>query len=155
MFYGRYEHNIDAKGRMTVPSNFRDQTPEDVVYVTKGLDGNLMAYPKPAFDLIADSLNRNSMTDPNLRAFRREILGNTAELTYDTVGRVLIPAFLRKFARIDSDVVIIGVGDSFEIWSPSSLSEEESPEADPKANSDRWAAFNISTRGDNGSGTRG
>ena len=147
MFYGRYEHNIDAKGRMTVPSIYRDQTPGNVVFITKGLDGNLMAYPKPAFEIIAQTVSSKSLTDPGVRSFKREILGYTAELAYDTAGRILIPSFLRKFAGIEDQVVIVGVGDSFEVWSPERLAAKEEAFADPQANQDRWAAFDISTRG--------
>ena len=147
MFYGRFEHNIDKKGRMTVPSNYREQTSGDLVCVTKGLDGNLMAYSKDKFDIIADSINSQSITDPLLRSMRREILGGSAELTYDTVGRILIPTHLRKFAGIEEKVVIIGVGDSFEIWAPERLDAEENANNDPKANAERWAMFNINTRG--------
>jgi MraZ protein len=115
--------------------------------VTKGLDGNLMAYSKDKFDIIADSINSQSITDPLLRSMRREILGGSAELTYDTVGRILIPTHLRKFAGIEEKVVIIGVGDSFEIWAPERLDAEENANGDPKANAERWAMFNINTRG--------
>lgn len=148
MFYGRYEHNIDAKGRMTVPSSYREQTPGDLVFITKGLDGNLMAYDKPTFNRIAKEVSNKSLTDPNVRSFKREILGYTAELTYDTAGRILIPSFLRKFAGIEDQVVIVGVGDSFEVWSPGRLAEKEEAFADPDANIDRWAAFDISSRGE-------
>ncbi|HQN68616.1 MAG TPA: division/cell wall cluster transcriptional repressor MraZ [Anaerolineaceae bacterium] len=147
MFYGRFEHNIDTKGRMTVPSIYRDQTPGNVVFITKGLDGNLMAYPKPAFEIIAQTVSSKSLTDPGVRSFKREILGYTAELAYDTAGRILIPSFLRKFAGIEDQVVIVGVGDSFEVWSPDRLAAKEEVFADPEANQDRWVAFDISTRG--------
>ena len=135
MFYGRFEHNIDKKGRMTVPSNYREQTIGDLVCVTKGLDGYLMAYSKDKFDIIADSINSQSITDPLVRS------------TYDTVGRILIPTHLRKFAGIEEKVVIIGVGDSFEIWAPERLDAEENVNGDPKANAERWAMFSINTRG--------
>lgn len=147
MFYGRHEHNIDAKGRMTVPSVYREQTPGDVVFVTKGLDGNLMAYARAEFESVANSVSGKSFTDPDVRSFKREILGFTAELTYDTAGRILLPSFLRKFAGIENQVVIIGVGDSFEVWSPDRLAAREAGNDDPNANNDRWAAFDITTRG--------
>ena len=147
MFYGRYEHNIDAKGRMTVPSIYRDQTPGNVVFITKGLDGNLMAYPKPAFEIIAQTVSSKSLTDPGVRSFKREILGYTAELAYDTAGRILIPAYLREFANIEDQVVIVGVGDSFEIWSPEELAKIEEDSADSEANQDYWSELDLSTRG--------
>jgi len=147
MFYGRYEHNIDAKGRMTVPSNYRDQTPGNLVFITKGLDGNLMAYPKPTFEIIAQTVSSKSLTDPGVRSFKREILGYTAELAYDTAGRILIPAYLREFANIEDQVVIVGVGDSFEIWSPEELAKNEEDSADSEANQDYWSELDLSTRG--------
>ena len=147
MFYGRFEHNIDKKGRMTVPSSYREQTVGDLVCVTKGLDGNLMAHSKDKFDVISNSISEMSITDPLLRALRRDILGGTYELPYDTAGRILIPTDLRNFAGIDEKVVIIGVGDSFEIWSFERLKAEEDLDNDPKAKAERYKMFNISTRG--------
>ena len=147
MFYGRFSHNIDKKGRMTVPSSFRDETPHGVVCVTKGLDGNLMAYAKETFDFYAQSMNSISITDPNMRSFRREVLGSTAELAYDTAGRVLIPLHLRKLAGIEDDVTIIGVGDSFEIWDPKRLHAFENA-TDPELQAKAWSSLHITpTRG--------
>ncbi|HNX46137.1 MAG: division/cell wall cluster transcriptional repressor MraZ [Anaerolineaceae bacterium] len=146
MFYGRFEHNIDPKGRMTVPAAYRDQTPSGV-FVTLGLDGNLMAYAKEKYGLIADSLNAITITDPDSRALRRRILGNTADLTFDSAGRILIPAYLRKYAKIENEVTIVGVGDSFEIWSPELLQAKEGPLEEAGDDGDRWLAFDITTRG--------
>lgn len=146
MFYGRFEHNIDAKGRLTIPSSFREQTPGGV-YITKGLDSNLMAYSKAVYETIAKSLNAISITDPRSRSMRREILGNTAELSFDSAGRILIPAYLRQIAHLDSEVIIVGVGDGFEIWSKELLFIEDAKNSDPEVNNGNWSAFDISGRG--------
>jgi MraZ protein len=146
MFYGRFVHNIDAKGRLTVPASYRDETPGGI-FVTWGMDGNLMAFAKDKYSRIADSLNSLSITDPESRTLRRRILGNTAELTFDTAGRVLIPTYLRNYAHIDSDVVIVGMGDFFEIWDPDRLIDKDDSGSDLEADSSRFAAFNINTRG--------
>jgi MraZ protein len=143
MFYGRSEYNIDKKGRMTVPSKYRDETPDGVV-VTKGLDGNLMVYAKETFDIFAESMNSISVTDPNLRSFRREILGNSAELTYDSAGRILIPSHLRKLAGIEDNVMIVGGGQYFEIWDLDRLKAYEA-HSDPEAQAKAWASLNITT----------
>jgi len=143
MFYGRSAYNIDKKGRMTVPSKYREETPDGVV-VTKGLDGNLMVYAKETFDIFAESMNNISVTDPNLRSFRREILGNSAELTYDSAGRILIPLHLRKLAGIEENVMIVGVGQYFEIWDQNRLQEYET-KSDPEAQAKAWASLNITT----------
>lgn len=143
MFYGRSAYNIDKKGRMTVPSKYRDEAPDGVV-VTKGLDGNLMAFAKEAFEIFAESMNSISVTDPNLRSFRREILGNSAELTYDSAGRILIPLHLRKLARIEENVMIIGSGEYFEIWDLDRHQEREA-NSDPESQAKAWASLNITT----------
>ena len=131
---------------MTVPSKYREETPDGVV-VTKGLDGNLMVYAKETFDIFAESMNNISVTDPNLRSFRREILGNSAELTYDSAGRILIPLHLRKLAGIEENVMIVGVGQYFEIWDQNRLQEYET-KSDPEAQAKAWASLNITaTRG--------
>ena len=143
MFYGRSAYNIDKKGRMTVPSKYREESPDGVV-VTKGLDGNLMVYAKETFDIFAESMNGISVTDPNLRSFRRDILGNSAELTYDSAGRILIPLHLRKLAGIEENVMIIGSGDYFEIWDLERLEAYEA-NRDPEAQANAWASLNITT----------
>ena len=131
---------------MTVPSKYREETPDGVV-VTKGLDGNLMVYAKETFDIFAESMNNISVTDPNLRSFRREILGNSAELTYDSAGRILIPLHLRKLAGIEENVMIVGGGQYFEIWDQNRLQEYET-KSDPEAQAKAWASLNITaTRG--------
>ncbi len=147
MFYGRYEHNIDAKGRMTVPSIYRDNTPGNVVFVTIGFDGNLVAYSRSGFEVFAQAIIAKSFTDPRVRKFKRKFLGYSAELNYDTAGRILIPAYLREFANIEDQVVIVGVGDSFEIWSPEELAKIEEDSADSEANQDYWSELDLSTRG--------
>jgi len=128
---------------MTVPSKYREETPDGVV-VTKGLDGNLMVYAKETFDIFAESMNNISVTDPNLRSFRREILGNSAELTYDSAGRILIPLHLRKLAGIEENVMIVGGGQYFEIWDQNRLQKYETM-SDPEAQAKAWASLNITT----------
>jgi len=145
MFYGRSRYTIDKKGRMTIPSGFRDDSPNGVV-VTKGLDGNLMAYAKEVFDSYADSMNSLSLTDPNMRSLRRELLGNSKELIYDAAGRVLIPLNLRKLAGIEDEVMILGVGNSLEIWDINRLAEFEEAHSDPEAQAIAWATLDISIK---------
>ncbi len=146
MFFGQFEHNIDAKGRLTVPSSFREQAPEGI-FLTNGFDANLIAYPKPYYERIAETLSALSITDPQSRALRRLIFAHTAELNYDTAGRILIPSYLREIAKMNSSVMMVGIGDSFELWSAEKWSEQTVTMQDPEANSNRWASIDISTRG--------
>ncbi|HOG58476.1 MAG TPA: division/cell wall cluster transcriptional repressor MraZ [Anaerolineaceae bacterium] len=146
MFVGQFDHNIDAKGRLTVPSNFREQAPEGF-FVTKGFDSNLIAYPRDVYEYMAANINGLSVTDPESRTLRRMFFSNTVALAYDTAGRILLPAFLREAAQITSACKLIGNGDNFEIWSMELWLQENERNASDEMNSSRWAKFNISTRG--------
>lgn len=75
------------------------------------------------------------------------MFANTAELNFDTAGRILIPTYLRDNAKIVSSVVLVGIGDSFEIWSAELWAEQAESINDSEANSNRWASIDISTRG--------
>lgn len=147
MFFGQFAHSIDPKGRITIPANFREQT-LDGVFVTEGFDQNLSVYSKPHFEHIAANLARTSITNARSRELRRKIFSNSAELSYDSAGRILVPARLREMANIKGTVVIVGIGDSFELWSEEDWKAQEAKLNDPEADSSRWEAFNISTRGD-------
>ncbi len=147
MFFGQYEHNLDAKGRMTIPANFREQTLEGV-FVTEGFDHNLSVYSKKDFEAIASNLSKTSITNSASRELRRKIFSNSAELAYDPAGRILIPARLREMAGIKSTVVIVGIGDSFELWAVEAWKAQELRLNDPNADENRWQAFDLTTRGE-------
>lgn len=146
MFFGQFVHNIDAKGRLTIPSAFREQL-SGGVFVTNGFDANLIAYSKPYYEQIASTLSSLSITDAESRSLRRLMFANTAELNFDTAGRILIPTYLRDNAKIVSSVVLVGIGDSFEIWSAELWAAQAESINDSEANSNRWASIDISTRG--------
>ncbi len=146
MFVGQFDHNIDAKGRLTVPSNFREQAPEGF-FVTKGFDSNLIAYPRAVYEHMAETINGLSVTDPESRALRRMFFSNTVELSYDTAGRILLPAFLREAAQISTVCKLVGNGDNIEIWAMELWQVENQKNGGADTNSSRWATYNISTRG--------
>ena len=147
MFFGQHTHNLDAKGRMTIPANFREQTLEGV-FVTEGFDHNLSVYSKKDFAAIASNLSKTSLTNPASRELRRKIFSNSAELSYDPAGRILVPARLRDMAGIKSSVVIVGIGDSFELWAVEAWKAQELRLNDPNADENRWQAFDLTTRGE-------
>lgn len=144
MFFGQYEHTIDAKGRLTIPSQFRELVTNGV-YVTQGFDFNLTVYPKDLFEKISEKINKLSFTDSDARSLRRFIFANTAKLEFDTAGRILIPVFLKEMAGIDSVVIIVGTGDNFEIWSPENWAKQIKNMNNPEANISRWDAMELST----------
>jgi MraZ protein len=118
MFLGRYHHTIDGKGRLTVPARYRDLLAADGAYLTQGFDQNINVYPPQIFERISIRVNRLNMTDPSTRSLRRMMFSNAEHVTLDKAGRILIPQFLREEISLDSEAVIVGMGDYFEIWSP-------------------------------------
>ncbi len=116
MFIGEYLHSIDAKGRVIIPSKFRDELGDNFV-VTKGLDNCLFVYPKTEWISFENKLKQLPLTSRDARAFVRLFFAGATECELDKQGRVIIPLNLRDHSKIDKDVVIIGVSNRVEIWS--------------------------------------
>lgn len=113
---GEYNHTVDAKGRLIVPSKFREQLGEEFV-VTKGLDGCLFAYENSEWKALEEKLHTLPLTNANARKFSRFFLAGATVCEVDKQGRILLPSVLRDFAKIDKDAVLVGVGSRIEIWS--------------------------------------
>ncbi len=146
MFVGQFEHNIDEKGRLTIPSRYRELLDEGA-YITQGLDKNVMVLPESLFQRLSKSVNEKSMTDPTARLFRRLIFANAFQAEVDKAGRILLPQVLRQDNDLDGSVVISGAGDWFEIWSRPCWSEQQAKMRDVEANEQRFAALDLSVRG--------
>ena len=116
MFMGEYNHTVDAKGRLIVPSKFREQLGDEFV-VTKGLDGCLFVYENTEWKALEEKLHALPLTNANARKFSRFFLAGATTCEVDKQGRILLPAVLREFAKIDKDAVLVGVGRRIEIWS--------------------------------------
>jgi MraZ protein len=116
MFTGEYKHTMDDKGRLTMPSKFREPL-GDWLMVTKGLDGCLFVYTKEEWTVLEEKLKKLPFTNSNARAFARFIFGGAAESELDKQGRILLSGHLREYAGINKDVIIVGVGTRIEIWS--------------------------------------
>ena len=116
MFMGEYNHTIDAKGRLIVPSKFRE-TLGDTFVVTKGLDGCLFVYDNQEWNAFEEKLKSLPITNKEARQFARFFLAGAAEVEVDKQGRILVPNILREFAQINKEVVLIGVASRIEIWS--------------------------------------
>lgn len=116
MFMGEYNHTVDAKGRLIVPSKFREQLGDEFV-VTKGLDGCLFVYPNEEWKNIEDKFRNVPLTTKDARKFSRFFFAGAASCEVDKQGRILIPNVLREFAELQKDVVSVGVLNRIEIWS--------------------------------------
>jgi MraZ protein len=145
MFFGRYYHNLDDKGRLTIPARFRELLLPDGAYVMQGFDQNLMVLPSAAFEAFSHNINQTSMTDPKSRQLRRLVFSTADRVEFDRAGRILIPQFLRQAAGIGSNVVVVGAGRYFEIWSPESWGVQEELLQDPQANAERFSDFPLTS----------
>lgn len=115
MFIGEYQHSIDAKGRIIIPSKFREELGFKFI-LTKGLDNCLFIYPMEEWRSFEEKLKQLPLTSKDARAFVRHFFSGAIECEVDKQGRITIPQNLRDHARIEKDVVAIGVSTRVEIW---------------------------------------
>ena len=115
MLIGEYEHSLDAKGRLIMPSKLRQDMGEKFI-VTKGLDGCLFAFSQEEWLNFETKLKALPLSDRNARNFVRFFLSGATECELDKQGRFLIPNNLRNSAGLEKEVIIIGVGTRLEIW---------------------------------------
>ncbi len=115
MFIGEYEHTLDAKGRIIIPSKFREKLGDEFV-MTKGLDSCLFVYPKSEWSILEEKLKTLPLTNKDARAFIRFFFAGASECNLDKQGRVTIPSNLRKHSKLDKEAVVIGVSTRMEIW---------------------------------------
>jgi MraZ protein len=118
MFIGEYQHAIDNKNRMIIPSKFREELGDKFV-LTKGLDGCLYAYPLCEWKIMEEKLKKLPLTSRDARAFVRFFFSGANEIDIDKQGRALIPQSLMEYAGIEKEIVSIGVSTRIEIWSKS------------------------------------
>ncbi len=117
---GSYQHNIDAKGRLTVPVKLREQL-GDSFYLTKGIDGCIFVYPEKEWEMFLEELCNKPISQA--AALQRHFIANSALVETDSMGRILIPKNLREYASLEKDTMFLGVGKRGEIWSSQKLEE--------------------------------
>lgn len=120
MWQGQWEHAIDAKGRTSVPSRFRDvlsASKEEGLVITSGLEPCLVAYPLSEWRAFEEKLSRLPRFDPHVVKLRRIYVSAAVETPIDSQGRVLIPPTLRAYAALEKDVLWAGMGRYAELWS--------------------------------------
>ena len=116
MLAGEYAHNLDPKGRLTIPSKFRKVLGSQFI-VTKGLDQCLFIYPEEEWKRMEEKLREMPLTTNQVaRKFTRFMLGSAVEGGLDKQGRILLPTPLKTYAGLDKEVVLVGVMDRIEIW---------------------------------------
>ena len=118
MYFGYYEHVLDDKGRLVLPPKLRQGLSEgSLLYILKGFDGCLSVYNESDFKALCEEVNKIDFNKKNSRSYVRTILGSVVELSLDKVNRVQLPISVLNKYQISKNVVLLGVGDHFEIWS--------------------------------------
>lgn len=125
---GTYEHNIDTKGRLAIPSKLRDEL-GSTFYLAMGVDACLAVYPQSTWDRFTEKFASLPMSQSKKM---RSLFANAARCELDSQGRIVIPQKLKKYAGIEKDVVIIGVHDRAEIWAAEKWAAEEEEEMTPE-----------------------
>jgi MraZ protein len=115
MLIGEYQHNLDAKKRLAIPSKFRKELGEGAV-LTRGLDNCLFVFPLPQWNQLAEKLGNLPMSQQGTRAFARLLLSGAVEVEFDSLGRILIPEYLKNYAGLKKNAVVTGVHTRLEIW---------------------------------------
>lgn len=124
MFMGQYNHTVDAKGRLSIPSKFREQLGEEFV-ITKGMDGCLFVFDNQNWAEFEEKLSALPMGKIETRQYTRFFLAGATQVEVDKQGRILLSTQLRSFAGLEKDVVLVGVGKRIEIWSMEKWAEME------------------------------
>lgn len=115
MFMGEYLHNIDAKGRLTLPAKFREQLSAKVI-VTRGVDGCLTIYPQPTWEALVEKLMQLPTTKKEARMYVHLLMAKACECEIDGQGRILISSALIKEAKLMKQCAIVGAANKIEIW---------------------------------------
>lgn len=145
MFLGQYQHSIDDKGRLMVPARFRELL-EGGAFLTQGFDKCLMVMTEAHFKQVAERITSMSFTDPTARLLRRLIFSTAYSVEVDKVGRILVNSNLRQFAELESNVIVAGQGEYFEVWSPAEWEKQAALLNDAEANNQRFATLDLSSK---------
>ena len=126
MFRGVAQLNLDSKGRLAVPSRFREAVTarcEGRLVVTADSDRCLLVYPLPDWEPIEQKLMALSSFNAQIRELQRRLVGYAEDVVMDATGRILVPPALRSFAQLEKSVVLVGQGNKFELWNKDNWGE--------------------------------
>ena len=145
MFLGKHSSKLDKYNRLSTPSQFREEL-SNRSYITQGFDRNLLVLTRDAFQEIYRRVVSLNIADPLARILLRLILGTAHEVHMDKNGHLPIPDELKEFANLHEDVLLVGQGDYFEIWSADLWNNQETQLKDADTNSSRFSKLTVATR---------
>ncbi len=115
LLIGEYAHNLDPKKRLSIPAKFRKELGDGAV-ITRGLDNCLFVFPSKQWNQLAEKLGNMPLAHQDSRSFARLLLSGAMEVEFDSLGRVLIPEYLKNYAELKKIAVIAGLYNRLEIW---------------------------------------
>lgn len=129
MFFGETAINLDAKGRLAIPSRYRDAIQEQcggrMVLTYSAFDsGALWLYPEQEWERVRDEVTSLSTFNPGHRSLQRRLVGSAAAVEPDSAGRIQLPATLRQVTGLEKRVVLLGMGGRFEVWNEAILNQK-------------------------------
>lgn len=143
MFLGQFQHSLDEKGRLMIPARYRELLAAGA-FITQGFDKCLMVMTENYFQQVYDRINAMNLADPTARLLRRLILSNAYPVEVDKVGRILVPQNLRQVIVLESEAIVAGQGDYFEVWTPAAWNEQMNQLQDIETNNQRFATLDLS-----------
>lgn len=126
MFYGEYQHSLDKKGRLILPSKFREAAKANFIerfFITRGLDNCLFMFSEDEWKTQETKFKSLSFTKKEARQFNRLYFSGTVEVIPDKQGRIILPKYLKDYAGIKGNIVLVGVSNRIEIWSKEKWNE--------------------------------
>lgn len=143
MFLGDFPHTLDDKGRLIMPSKFRNELGTNFI-VTRGLEGCLFVFTESKWNEFTEQLNSKGLSKKDVRSITRFFCSCAMTSDLDKQGRFLVNKNLREFAGIERDVMIIGVSDRIEIWSKEKWNEySEAEYSDDNIMSEKFDGFDF------------
>ena len=144
MFLGEYSHSLDEKGRVTIPAKLRAGFANGLV-ITRGFEQCLVVYPVETFRALEQKAHSLSLTDPSNRSIFRLLFGGASDAALDSLGRVVVPEYLRAYAGFQNQVVVVGAGQYLEVWDVEKWNAQLAQLNDSEANARRFASLDLAT----------
>jgi MraZ protein len=144
MFLGEFSHSLDDKGRVTIPAKLRAGFADGLV-ITRGFEPCLVIYPVETFRVLEKKAHSLSLTNPSNRSIFRLLFGGASDATLDSLGRVVVPEYLRSYAGLQNQVVVVGAGQYLEVWDVQMWGEQLPQLNDSETNALRFSELDLST----------
>lgn len=116
LFLGEFDHSLDDRGRVTLPRKIRQELTRDEVILSRGFDECIFGFDREQWEKESQKHLETNLTDAKGREVRRYLFSSAEKVEIDKLGRLLVPAHLKEYAKIMKDIVVVGAGDHFELW---------------------------------------